>query len=202
MIPQADLGSCCVEAKILRPMNDALTTAITVHDTKGPLDSNLCIEHLRESSRDVSLEPGDEDDPWLDDSLWPVTVWVCGMRPGAIFTLPSTSAHLSLSSIYGALQCIWWFSAGLQPTGDTSGSEQPAPCLQKGSRNDRLKNEVIWPFQPHIGGKWLQIGYSTHMYNINSNIHTQRKMSPNSLRLCFLRLLESCAAVRQIAAWH
>lgn len=37
MTPRADLGSACVEAKILRHINDALTTAITVHDIKGPL---------------------------------------------------------------------------------------------------------------------------------------------------------------------
>lgn len=142
MTPRADPGSSCVEAKILRHINDALTTAITVHDIKGPLGVTRRVCVLWESNGDFSLE----DYPRLDDSLRPVTIRVCGMRTGAIFTLPSTSAHPSLSSIYGALQCIWRFSTGLQPTGDPSPSVQSAPFLHRGSMREE-RDMAVSPSQ-------------------------------------------------------
>lgn len=106
MTPQADLGSSCAEAKILRHINDALTTARAVHDMKRPLNWNDCVPG--KSSRDFSLQPGGDYYPRLDDSLRPVTDRVCGMRPGAIFTLP---IHLCTP-----LTClVLWFGAGQQP---------------------------------------------------------------------------------------
>lgn len=48
MTPQADLGSSCEEAKILRHINDALTTARAAHDIKGPLNWNECMERKQQ----------------------------------------------------------------------------------------------------------------------------------------------------------
>lgn len=132
MTPQADLRSSCVRAKILRHINDALTAAITVRDTEG----NDCSEWKQQGLFSFGgwrwilpmigwfIEAADSLSVW--DETW------CYLYP-SIPPLPIS--HLPL--FIGALQCMWQFSAGLQPTGDPSPSEQPAPSLHtKAARND------------------------------------------------------------------
>lgn len=92
-----------------------------------------------------------------------------------------------------------WFSAGLHPMGDLS---LWSTCTFSAQRqHEMIRTEMDMAVSPP---QLLanECKCSTRVCDIHSNVQTEVRSHMTPHAFVFLHLAESCAAVRQIAAWH
>ncbi len=171
MTPQADLGSSCVEAKILRRINDALTTAITAHDIKGP---GVFVRKRRGlffgGWRWILSTIG-----WFTEASDSLSVWDgtwCYLYPSLHLCPPLTRL-----SLWSTAVCIG------------TGLNNLRLFRTKATQNNLGRKGYGCFAPPPVGVKWLQI-FNPHVQYTFKCAHTECKMSHDSPRLCFLRLPE------------
>lgn len=116
--PRANLGSSCAEAKILRHINDALTTAITVPNTKGPQKwTDLSGESMKAAGSFLWRLVVNIIYDWMTHvsvRVWERVGWDLVYLPFLMHLYPP------LPPLLMELGSIWRFSAELHPMGDPS----------------------------------------------------------------------------------
>ena len=168
MTPQADLKSSCVRAKILRHINDALTAAITVRDTEGATarsESRRDFFFFQMLAMNITHDWVIHWGRWQSESVgWDL-----------VLSLPlySTSAHLSLASLYWstavyvAVQC--WTAAHRGPL--SIWTTCPFSPHKGCTKWFRQKKKGGLRFTPP---DWWQMSTNAHMCSIHpKRAHTQ-----------------------------